>query len=231
MFRLFVRTASVLLTLAIAIGPNARAALPPARPNVLIILADDLGYADISLHGSPEIPTPNIDALAAGGVRFTSGYVSGTYCSPTRAGLLTGRYQQRFGHEFNPHAGPVEVRGLSIAETTIADRFRAAGYKTGVIGKWHLGTDERFHPLNRGFDEFYGFLTGSHDYFISEDKAQSPIVRGRQVEQIDGYLTDVLAREADSFVDRHRNEPFFLYLAFNAVHTPMHATDAPFSPN
>jgi arylsulfatase A-like enzyme len=139
--------------------------------------------------------------------------------------LLTGRYQQRFGHEFNPHAGPVEVRGLSTAETTIADRFRAAGYKTGVVGKWHLGTDERFHPLNRGFDEFYGFLTGSHDYFLSEDKAQSPIVRGRQVEQIDGYLTDVLAREANSFVERHRKGPFLLYLAFNAVHTPMHATD------
>jgi arylsulfatase A-like enzyme len=210
-----------------------------------------MGYADIGVHGCADIPTPNLDALAAAGVRCTSGYVSGPYCSPTRAGLMTGRYQTRFGHEFNPgnaqqrrqraQANPDSLDqpqteaqqsrragrgrnaiGLPVSETTIADRLKEAGYATGLVGKWHLGGANRFRPQRRGFDEFFGFHGGAHPYF-PEERAQ--IFRGTERVDEKDYLTDALAREAVAFIDRHRDEPFFLYLAFNAVHTPMHATD------
>src|SRR4030095_7840858 len=130
-------------------------------PNIIMIVADDLGYADIGVHGCKDIPTPNIDALAASGIRFTDAYVSGPYCSPTRAGLMTGRYPQRFGYEFNPD-GP--DFGFPLSERTLAARLRSAGYRTALFGKWHLGSAERFHPMRRGFEEFYGFLGGDHSY-------------------------------------------------------------------
>ncbi len=147
--------------------------------------------------------------------------MSGPYCSPTRAGLLTGRYQQRFGHEFNPGNGP--ELGLPLSETTIADRLRSAGYATGLVGKWHLGAAPEFHPQRRGFDEFFGFLGGAHSYFPGQG---APIYRGTSEVKEPGYLTDAFGREAVAFIDRHKAGPFFLYLAFNAVHTPMDATDA-----
>jgi arylsulfatase A-like enzyme len=200
-----------------AAGP---AAAVPRRPNVVILLADDLGYADVGFQGCKDIPTPHIDSLAQGGVRCSSGYVSGPYCSPTRAGLLTGRYQQRFGHEFNPGGGP--DAGLPLGETTIADRLKAAGYVTGLVGKWHLGSAAKFHPQKRGFDEFFGFLGGAHPYFPGRG---APIYRGTEVVNETEYLTDAFAREAVAFIDRHKARPFFLYLAFNAVHTPMQATE------
>jgi arylsulfatase A-like enzyme len=196
------------------------------RPNILVILADDLGYADLGFQGAKDIPTPHLDALAASGVRCTNGYVSGPYCSPTRAGFLTGRYQQRFGHEFNP-GGQSEERsdvGLPVSETTLADRLKAAGYATGLVGKWHLGAAPKFHPQRRGFDEFFGFLGGAHAYF--PERGAAPIYRGTEIVEDREYLTDAFAREAVAFIDRHQKEEFFLYLAFNAVHTPMHATDA-----
>ena len=200
-----------------AIASLATAATPP---NILLIVGDDMGYADVGFHGCQDIPTPHLDALAAAGVRCTSGYVSGPYCSPTRAGLLTGRYQQRFGHEFNPgNAG--STQGLPLSETTIANRLKSAGYATGLVGKWHLGAQPEFHPQKRGFDEFFGFLAGSHDYF-----APAGILRGTQAAPQTEYLTDVFAREAVAFVERHKSQPWFLYLAFNAVHTPMQADDA-----
>jgi len=187
------------------------------RPNILFIVGDDMGYSDVGFQGCKDIPTPNLDALAASGVRFTSGYVSGPYCSPTRAGLMTGRYQTRFGHEFNPAQGN---SGLPLTERTIADRLKAAGYVTGLVGKWHLGAQPEFHPQKRGFDEFYGFLGGAHDYFKS-----AGILRGtEQVTELD-YTTDAFGREAVAFIERHKGEPWFLYLAFNAVHTPMQASD------
>jgi arylsulfatase A-like enzyme len=224
------------------------------RPNILVIVGDDMGYADIGVHGCTDIPTPNIDALANAGVRCTIGYVSGPYCSPTRAGLLTGRYQTRFGHEFNPgnnqrrqraqqtaqaeqesqgqqaepaeqprRGGPRRARfGLPLSETTIADRLKAAGYVTGLIGKWHLGGGNRFRPPERGFDEFFGFHGGAHPYFPGQGPA---IFRDNEPIEEKEYLTDAFAREAVAFIDKHREEPFFLYMAFNAVHTPMHATD------
>jgi arylsulfatase A-like enzyme len=187
-----------------------------AKPNILLIVGDDMGYADVGFHGCKDIPTPNLDALAAAGVRFTNGYVSGPYCSPTRAGLMTGRYQTRFGHEFNPSGS----HGLPSTEKTIADRLKAAGYATGIVGKWHLGSQPAMHPQKRGFDEFFGFLGGAHSYFDA-----GGILRGNEpVKELD-YTTDAFGREAAAFIERHKSAPWFLYLAFNAVHTPMHATD------
>lgn len=213
------------------------------KPNILLIVADDLGYEDLGFQGVKDIPTPSIDALAASGVRLSDGYVTGTWCSPTRAGLLTGRYQQRFGaagHE------PVPGNGLSLDEITIADRLREAGYVTGIVGKWHLGVTPEFHPLKRGFDEFFGFLDGGHVFFpdwpiiifpdetgagpdfgeIPEGRAtlDHQIRRGTERVEEPEYLTDAFAREAVSFIQQHQKKPFFLYLSFNAVHTPMHAT-------
>jgi arylsulfatase A-like enzyme len=207
-------TAGLLAWLA-AVAPLAAA----PRPNVVLIVGDDMGYADIGVHGCRDIPTPHIDAIARGGVRCTNGYVSGPYCSPTRAGLLTGRYQTRFGHEFNP-AG--EGVGLPTTETTIADRFKAAGYVTGLVGKWHLGGSEDRRPQKRGFDEFFGFLGGAHPYFPGQG---APILRGTETVMEKAYLTDALGREAVDFIDRHGKGPFFLALTFNAVHTPMQADD------
>jgi arylsulfatase A-like enzyme len=189
------------------------------RPNVIVIVGDDMGYADVGFHGCKDVPTPNLDALAKGGVRFTNGYVSGPYCSPTRAGLLTGRYQTRFGHEFNPNG----AAGLPLTESTMADYFKAAGYATGWVGKWHLGTGER-HPLKRGFDSAFGFLGGAHAYFPGKGKGGT-VLRGTEDAKETEYLTDAFGREAVAFVEKHKAKPFLLYLAFNAVHTPMHATD------
>jgi arylsulfatase A-like enzyme len=215
---LFLLTALAAAGLA---GPPLSAAEKPSRPNVVILLADDLGYADVGFQGCKDIPTPNIDSLARQGVRCTSGYVSGPYCSPTRAGLLTGRYQQHFGHEFNP-GDRGENLGLPLTETTVADRFRAAGYATGLVGKWHLGTAPKFRPPQRGFDSYFGFLGGAHSYFPGMG---APIFRGTEETHEKEYLTDAFAREALAFIDGHKDRPFFLYLAFNAVHTPMHATE------
>ncbi len=205
----------ILLLLSAALLGASPSADPP---NILILLADDLGYADVGFHGCKDIPTPNLDALAAGGVRCTNGYVSGPYCSPTRAGLLTGRYQQRFGHEFNPGGG---AAGMPVSETTLADRLKAAGYATGIVGKWHLGGAPQFHPQKRGFDEFFGFLGGAHSYM----PGSKGILRGTAAVDEKEYLTDAIGREAVAFLDRHKAKPFFLYVAFNAVHTPMHADE------
>lgn len=198
------------------------------KPNIVVIVGDDMGYADVGVHGCQDIPTPHIDSIANAGVRCTNGYVSGPYCSPTRAGLLTGRYQQRFGHEFNPGrgrggaGGNTAPPGLPLSEKTLADRLKAAGYATGLVGKWHLGGAPEFHPQQRGFDEFYGFLGGAHSY---RPRSKPLMLRGSEKIDEKEYLTDALGREAVAFIDRHRAEPFFLYLAFNAVHAPMEATD------
>lgn len=192
------------------------------KPNVLVIVADDLGYADVGFQGGADVPTPHIDSIAASGVRFTNGYVSGPYCSPTRAGLLTGRYQQRFGHEFNLGGPSSADKGLPLTETTFANRLKDAGYVTGLVGKWHLGSAPAYQPLQRGFDEYFGFLGGSHTYW---PKPEASVRRGSEKIEEPGYLTDAFGREAVSFIERHQQQPFFLYLAFNAVHTPMEADE------
>lgn len=216
MMKLLCRFSLVLLGTFSSLGESI-AQVDSRPPNILLIVGDDMGYADVGFHGCTDIPTPHLDSLARSGVICSQGYVSGPYCSPTRAGLLTGRYQQRFGHEFNP-SGPEQ--GLPITQSTIADRLQGAGYVTGLVGKWHLGAGKQMHPQQRGFSEFFGFLGGSHSYF-----EPAGFLRGTEpIDEMD-YATDAFANEATAFVDRHQAKPWFLYLAFNAVHTPMDATD------
>jgi arylsulfatase A-like enzyme len=233
------------------------------KPNIIILLADDLGYGELGCQGmSKDVPTPHIDALARGGTRFTSGYVTAPFCSASRAGMLTGRYQTRFGHEFNP-IGKQNLDpaiGLPVQEKTMGDRLKAAGYRTGLVGKWHLGGTEKYLPQNRGFDEFYGFLHEGHFYvpppydgaltFLRTNSLpfgermtngpviwsnhlksneppyddDNPLLRGAKELVEPQYLTEVLTREATGFIERNQKQPFFLYLAYNAVHSPMQAT-------
>jgi arylsulfatase A-like enzyme len=208
-------------------------ALFAAQPNVLVIIADDLGYADIGVHGGAEVPTPHIDALAASGVRCRSGYVSAPYCSPSRAGFLTGKAATRFGHEFNPHVGDEAKLGLPLDQRTIANALHDAGYATALIGKWHQGFDAAHHPLSRGFDEYFGFLVGGHNFLLHKDAepefgsahSHDMIYRGRDVQKLDGYTTDLFTDEALSFMNRHNAKPWFLYLAYNAVHTPLETAE------
>lgn len=206
-----------LCVLLAVLGLSSALHAADSKPNILVIVGDDMGYADVGFHGCQDIPTPHLDALAAAGVRFTNGYVTGPYCSPTRAGLLTGRYQTRFGHEFNPGG----AQGLPLGETTLADRLKSVGYQTALVGKWHLGGSPEMHPQKRGFDEFFGFLGGAHSFFDKQG-----ILRGTEsINDLD-YTTDAFGREAASFIERNKNRSWFLYLAFNAVHTPLHATEA-----
>lgn len=205
------------------------AEVPSLRPNILMILVDDLGYADVGFQGCQDIPTPHIDELAKRSVRCTSGYVSHPFCSPTRAGLLAGRYQQRFGHENNPQWDPSDtVAGLPLSETLLPAVLKTAGYVTGCVGKWHLGAHPRFHPNRRGFDEYFGLLGGGHVYLPDAKGGVEyliPMDRNGQSEPLADYLTTVLGREAAAFITRHKDSPWFLYLAFNAPHTPLQVTE------
>ena len=167
----------------------------PRKPNIVLIVADDLGYGETGAQGyATDIPTPNIDAIATNGVRFTQGYVSAPLCSPTRAGLMTGRYQQRFGHEFNPgpQANADSAFGLPRSETTLAERMKTLGYATGMVGKWHLGSKPELTPPQRGFDSFFGFLGGAHPYLPGGGGAE--IFRGTAAITEKEYLTDAFAR-------------------------------------
>jgi arylsulfatase A-like enzyme len=200
-----------------------------AKPNVLIIVADDLGYHDVGFQGSKEIPTPHLDKLAARGLCCTNGYVSHPFCSPTRAGIMTGRYQHRFGHENNPAWLPESTSaGLSLAETTFPSLMKQAGYTTGAVGKWHLGAHPQFHPNKRGFDEYFGALGGGHQYFPGDKGGAEytiPLNRNGKDEAQTKYLTEQFGDEAAAFIGRHAGEskPWMLYLAFNAPHTPLQA--------
>jgi arylsulfatase A-like enzyme len=198
---------------------------PKQPPNILFIAVDDLGYAELGVQGCKDIPTPNIDSIAQNGIRFTNGYVSCPVCAPTRAGWLTGKYQQRFGFEFNPGGAPQEEFGLPTTELTIAERLKKLGYATGCFGKWHLGFKKELHPMNRGFDEFYGFLGGGHPYLPTSGAKRFGILRGFELVTKFEFTTMDFAKEALSFIERHRNQPFFVYLAFNAVHAPLQAPE------
>lgn len=196
------------------------------KPNIILIITDDIGYNDIGVYGCKDIPTPGIDSIAGNGIRFTNAYVSSPLCSPTRAGLMTGRYQQRFGYEFNPGSPPGSLRkqvGLPTEEITLAESLKSTGYITGIVGKWHLGVRKKFHPLNRGFNSFFGFMSGGHKYF-DEPGANNPIYKDFTAVQEKEYLTDAFTREALSFISKAKEKPFFLYLAYNAGHTPLQAT-------
>ncbi|QDV25697.1 sulfatase-like hydrolase/transferase [Aureliella helgolandensis] len=238
-----------------------------ARPNIIVLLADDLGYGELGCQGNPQIPTPRIDQLAETGVRFTQAYVTAPNCSPSRAGLLTGRTPTRFGYEFNPIGARNHDpgTGLPAEQLTIAEHLQQIGYTSGLIGKWHLGGSADFHPFRHGFDEFFGFLHEGHFYVpppwhgtlsmlrragladptstlqrVSDQlfysthtgrnepayDANNPILRGGQPTTESQYLTEAFAREASDFIGRHRESPFFLYVAFNAVHSPLQAREA-----
>jgi arylsulfatase A-like enzyme len=225
---------SLFATAILAVMASGAVCQAPTGPNVIVIVADDLGYADVGFQGCGDIPTPHLDALAKRGIICTNGYVTHPFCSPTRAGLLTGRYQQRFGHENNPTWLPEDAGvGLPLDQTTIAEHLRNSGYETGAIGKWHLGAHPAFHPRRRGFDSYFGLLGGGHQYFdhnqfrTNPARARQeyfiPLVRDETPVEETEYLTDALGREALAFVDAHRRRPFFLYLAFNAPHTPLQA--------
>jgi len=248
--------------------PANAAPAESVRPNIIILLADDLGYGELGCQGNPQIPTPHIDSIANSGVRFTSGYVTAPFCSASRAGLMTGRYQTRFGYEFNP-IGPANEDpqiGLPASERTLAQHLHDAGYTTSLIGKWHLGGTAAYHPHRRGFDEFFGFLHEGHYYvpppyrevttmlrrrtlpgggqgrWTSADErtvytthmghdepaydADNPILRSGQPVNEPLYLTDAFTREAVDFIGRNRDRPFFLYVAYNAVHSPLQGADA-----
>jgi arylsulfatase A-like enzyme len=199
------------------------------KPNILVIVSDDHGYADVGFQGCKDIPTPHLDRLAREGMRCTQGYASHPYCSPTRAGLMTGRYQHRFGHENNPFFDPKDTReGLPLTEKLLPEFLREAGYTTGWIGKWHLGAAPAFRPLKRGFTETFGFIGGGHRYqnwkVNPAVEYQVPIERNGEPVEVNEHLTVAFGGEASAFIRRHPAEPWFLYLAFNAPHTPHEPT-------
>ena len=197
------------------------------KPNIIVVVIDDAGYADFGFMGSKDLETPNIDRLAKRGVIFTDAHVTSTVCAPSRAGLITGKYQQRFGFEANG-TGSKESGEIGLADNviTIADVFQQNDYKTIALGKWHLGYNEDDHPNNRGFDEFYGFLVGSRSYFpMKKTNNRSMLQQSGTRVEFEGYLTDVLGDRAAGFIEENKAQPFFMYLAFNAVHTPMHAKE------
>ncbi len=242
---------------------GGEASVAPSEPNIVVILADDLGYGDITAYGG-RVPTPNIDSIAAQGALFTQGYVTTPVCSPSRAALVTGRYQQRYGFEYNARqAQDVPNVGLISSEKTLADHLKTKGYASGHVGKWHLGFQDEHYPTNRGFDEFFGHLAGASDFLnvrsegalsmrtdqefysrtagdnrtdllIQGTEPPTPPTRraGRKILQGPGktevpvtdYITDVFAQESASFIQRHRDQPFFLYAAFNAPHSPFQVT-------
>ena len=235
------------------------------QPNIILLVADDLGYGELGCQGNRQVATPNIDSIAANGVRFTQGYVTAPNCSPSRAGFLTGKIATRFGYEFNPTGAKSENPeiGLPASETTLAEMLRDVGYTTGLVGKWHLGSSSAYHPQRHGFDEFFGFLQEGHYYVpppwqsmttmlrrkslpgneqgrwtserliysthMEHDEpaydANNPILRGSQPVDEKLHLTDAFTRESVDFISRHHDKPFFLYVAYNAVHSPLQGSD------
>lgn len=214
------------------------AVMAQKKPNIIFLFCDDAGYADFGFQGSKTMKTPNLDKLSKRGVKFTQGYVTDATCAPSRAGLITGKYQQRFGYEEINVPGYMsdnskflgDDMGLPLDQVTMADYLKKLGYTNAMIGKWHLGDADRFHPLKRGFDEFYGFRGGDRSYFAYEEVLKGNNLDKRMengfgnYEEPNGYVTDVLGGKAVSFIERNKDRPFFLYLAFNAVHTPVEAT-------
>ena len=228
LYRSFGRPLFLASLLLVGVTGAAFAADAPARkPNVIIFLADDLGYGELGMQGNKEIPTPHIDSLAKNGIRFTSGYVSGPYCSPTRAGLMTGRYQTRFGHEFNegPAAPGGSPFGLPLTEKTIANRMKELGYATCAIGKWHLGRPPDHLPMQRGFDEFFGTVANTPFFnppnFVDSRKSGEVT----PIKDDAFYTTDAYRERAVDWIEKHKDQPYLLYLPFNAQHAPLQATE------
>ncbi|MCA8997840.1 MAG: sulfatase [Planctomycetaceae bacterium] len=224
--RVFVRS---LFGVAVILGIVSQGLSAP--PNIVLLFSDDAGFADFGFQDecSPEMAavTPRLTKLASEGIRFTDAYVSGCVCSPSRAGLSTGRYQERFGHEMNIPPGYME-QGLPLSEKFIGDHLRPAGYKTGLIGKWHLGYPEPYQPNQRGYDHFYGFLQGARNYHPYPEDRRPPHqlfqVNGEFLSE-EGYSTDRIGQAACEFIETQREHPFFLFVSFNAVHGPLQARE------
>ncbi len=225
------RQVIIFIAALLALGLHAA---EPRKPNIILLFADDAGYGDFGFQGSTNFKTPRLDQLAKAGVRLTSFYVTGSTCAPSRAGLLTGKYQQRYGYEEINVPGIMsssskllgDEMGLPVEQTTMANHLQRLGYRTAVLGKWHQGVADRYHPLKRGFDEFYGFRGGARSFFAYRNSAavarENLMERGiGNYREHEGYLTDALADEACAFIERSKDQPFFLYLSFTAVHTPL----------
>ena len=228
-------TKNILYTifLILFIGFQSVEARADEKPNIIVIVADDLGNADVGYHNQgSEIPTPNIDKLATAGVSFTSGYVMAPVCGPSRAALLSGRYQQSFGFVDNPgpfRATPEVVPGIPKTVKILPEYLKELGYITGMFGKWHVGGESGendYFPTSRGFDEFFGFMGGASSYFVEDNVKMTLFKQEQPVENEPQYLTDALARETVDFLERNQNNPFFVYLPFNAVHGPLQAPDS-----
>lgn len=192
------------------------------QPNIILIMADDLGYGDIGCYGSDYIQTPMLDKMAFEGIKFTDYHSNGAVCTPTRAALLTGNYQQRSGLE-----GVIYVQegkriyGISPTEKTMPEIFKDAGYKTGMFGKWHLGYTKEYNPSNHGFDEFYGYVSGNVDYISHRDGIGIyDWWRNTELSYDEGYVTDLITDEALKFMEMNKEQPFFLYLPHEAPHFP-----------
>ncbi len=193
----------------------------PQSPNVVIFLADDLGYGDVGCYGAPDIKTPHIDRLAREGVRFTDFYANGSVCTPTRCALMTGRYQQHIGGLETAIPPGAKQLGLPAQEKTIADLLRGVGYATAISGKWHLGYKPEMMPNAHGFDHFFGLVSGNHDYFShKENNGEADLFLEGQPVEIKGYSTHLITEYALKFLEQMKSKPFFLYVSFNAPHFP-----------
>ena len=209
------------------------------KPNIIFIFSDDLGYGDLGYTGSTQIKTPNLDKLANEGVIFPQAYVTASVCGPSRAGMLTGRYQQRFGFETNPRGGPhlrPEKIGLPDRELTLGNRMQEAGYHTAAIGKWHMGESDNFYPTERGFDYFFGMRGGGHRYHVTLEPMEKIWYRnfglermGKKLDEVEvPYLTDWLTEDTMNYISRRESndaQPWFVYLAYNCPHGPLQAKD------
>lgn len=220
--------AAVALTLTLA-APTLAAPRPSeTRPNIIVILADDLGYGDLGVQGGRDVRTPNIDRLARDGVRLTDFYANGATCAPSRAALMTGRYQQRFGFENNPGAAQRDdtTFGLPTDRPTLPERLKARGYATGMFGKWHLGFTPTNTPAARGFDTFYGFLDGAMAYTPQGASGSKSMMRGMSPAPMPAHTTEAFTDEAVTFIEANKDRPFFVYAAYNAVHAPLQSSPA-----
>ena len=218
----------LLFIMAMAFVPGSKKATKNAtqRPNIIVIVIDDAGYADFGFMGSKDLQTPHIDALASTAIKFTDAHVTASVCSPSRAGLLTGKYQQRFGYECNEGDG---YTGIDTAQVLLPEHLTKLGYATAAFGKWHLGFHPTQHPLQMGFQYYYGFLSGGRSYFYRpniDDRraAKTALLENHEQVKFEGYLTDVLGDKAVQYIREKKQEPFFMYWAPNAVHTPMEAS-------
>jgi len=214
-------TTTLCVLLLMVIGTQSLLAVMPEAPNFVIVMADDMGYGDLACYGGSNATTPHLDGMAKAGLKFTDFHSSGAVCSPTRAGLLTGRYQQRAGIPGVVTAKSHRHVGLAPSETTFAETLKQAGYATAIFGKWHVGYQKKFNPVHQGFDQFRGYVSGNVDYFSHID--QTGVYDwwdGDKLIEEEGYVTHLITRHAVDFIRKNKDRRFCLYLSHEAVHSP-----------